>query len=99
MNRLLSLGLGFWALVLCAGCAVNRPHLTETVTSTNGVTTTRTLKVNTFAIWPATTSLERQKATLGKTMGLGTEGLREDGGGTNLVDALRALDSILGRIR
>lgn len=87
------------ALALGCGCALNRPFLTETTTGTNGVTTTRTLKVTTLALWPATTTLERQKATLGKTLGLGTEGLKEDGGGTNVVEALRAIDSILGRIR
>ena len=91
----------FFALLflLCAGCAVNRPHLTESITGTNGVTTVRSLKVTTFAIWPATASLEKQKATLGKTMGVGTEGLREDGGGTNVIGALQALDSILGKVR
>jgi hypothetical protein len=88
----------FLAIVAC-GCAVNRPVLTETVTSTNGTVTTRSMKVTTFALWPATTSLEKQRVTLGKTFGVGTEGLKEDGGGTNVVEALRSLDSILGKIK
>lgn len=83
----------------CGGCAVNRPSITETTTATNGVTTTRSLKVTTFALWPATTSLEKQRVTLGRTFAVGMEGLREDGGGTNVVEALKSLDSILGKIR
>lgn len=86
-------------VLFSAGCTVNRPHFTETTTGTNGVITTRTLSVPTFAVWPATTALDKQRASLGKTFTLGTEGLREDGGGTNVVEALRALDSILGRVK
>ena len=89
-------------ILVCAticGCALNRPILTETVTGTNGVTTTRSLKVTTFALWPATTSLEKQRVTLGKTFGVGMEGLREDGGGTNVIEALRSIDSIVGKLK
>ncbi len=89
-------------ILLCSiavGCAINRPVITETVTGTNGVTTTRTLKVTSMAVWPATTSLERQKVTIGKTLSVGTDGLTQEGGGTNVVETLRALDSILGKVR
>ena len=86
-------------LATCVGCALNRPALTETITGTNGVTTTRSLKVTTFALWPATTSLEKQRVTIGKTLGVGMEGLQADGGGTNAVEALRSIDSILGKIK
>lgn len=92
----------FWAcavLGLGTGCVVNRPLLTERITSTNGVVTERSLKVTSFAFWPATQAIDRQRASLGKTMSLGTAGLEQESGGTNVIEALRALDSILGKVR
>ncbi len=97
LSRFLALGL---LLALSAtGCAYNRPSLTETITGTNGIITTRTLTMRSYVVWPATSALEKQKATIGKTMGVGTEGLGQEGGGTNVVEALRAIDSILGKLR
>ena len=92
--------LAFLPLVaLFSSCAYNRPLFTESIVSTNGTITTRNLSVRTFALWPATTQVEKQKATLGKTFSLGTTGLNEDSGGTNVVEALKAIDSILGKIK
>lgn len=89
--------------LLLTGCALNRPRLSEriTTTGTNGVVTVneRTLKVTSVAIWPAHTELERQTASVGKILSTGTSGLSQEGGGTNVVEALKALDSILGRIK
>lgn len=89
--------------LLLTGCALNRPRLSEriTTTGTNGVVTVneRVLKVTSFALWPAHTELERQTASVGKTLSTGTTGLTQEGGGTNVVEALKALDSILGRIK
>ena len=84
---------------LATGCAINRPVLTETVTGTNGVITTRQLKVTTFLVWPATQSIERQRASLGKTISVGQSGIEQEGGGTNVVEALKSIDSILGKVR
>jgi hypothetical protein len=50
-------------------------------------------------LWPATSELARQRISNGKTQSIGTEGLNQDGGGTNVTDALRSLDSILSKIR
>jgi hypothetical protein len=91
--------LAAFTLCLLTGCAVNRPVLTERTIGTNGVVTERTLKMTSFVVWPATSSLDRQRASIGKTMSAGTQGLEESGGGTNVVEALRALDSILGKIK
>jgi hypothetical protein len=93
-------------LLLCiplVGCAFNRPHLRETIVrsgiGTNEViTTTRDMWLTGYAIWPATQQMEKQKATLGKTFSVGTTGLDQEGGGTNMVEALRTIDSILGKI-
>jgi len=84
---------------LVSGCVVNRPVLTERVVNTNGVVTERSLRINSFAIWPATQSLDKQKVSLGKTFSVGQEGLEQEAGGTNIVEALRAIDSIIGKIR
>lgn len=91
------------APLLLAGCAVNRPNLKEktTTTSTNGVVTVqeRSLQVLTAAFWPAQNEVSKQKATLGKTMSTGTDSLDQQSGGTNVVDALKHIDSILGKVR
>jgi len=103
MKNALVFAASFIATALAmAGCALNRPRLSErtTTTSTNGAVTVqeRTLKVTSFALWPAHTELERQTASVGKTLSTGTSGLIQEGGGTNVVEALKSLDSILGKI-
>ena len=85
-------------LTLC-GCAFNKPFVLTQETSTNGVVTLKRTSSVTFALWPATSLLERQKLGNGKTQSIGTDGLEQSGGGTNLVEALKALDSILSRIK
>lgn len=85
--------------LLAAGCAVNRPEFRETVVAADGSSTERRLTVSTWSLWPASTDLAKQRASLGKTMTLGTSDLGQEGGGTNVVETLRALDSILGKLR
>lgn len=83
-----------------AGCAMNNPKFVSETHGTNGVVEIRKLSVATFALWPATTDLAKQKASLSqKSFTLGTEGLKEESGGTNVVEALKSLDSILGKVR
>ena len=86
------------SLCLLTGCAVNRPVLTERITSTNGVVTERTLRMSSFVLWPATSSLDKQRASIGKTMSAGTSGLELEGGGTNVVEALRELNALVGKV-
>lgn len=87
-------------ILALSGCAMNNPKFVVETHSTNGVVEIRKLSVPTFAIWPATTDLAKQRATLGqKSFSLGTDGLKEESGGTNMVEALKALDSILGKMR
>jgi hypothetical protein len=57
------------------------------------------IKTPVWALWPATTELSKQKATAGKTLALGTETLREDSGGTNVVEALKQLNDLLGKLK
>lgn len=86
------------SLVLCAGCVISRPFATETITGTNGVITVKTLKLTTLAIWPATSTVEKQSALIGGVMRLGQTGADLQTGGTNVVEALKAIDSIISKI-
>lgn len=97
----------FGIIIVCValtGCALNRPSMLErtTTTSTNGsiVVTERRMKVTTAALWPAQSEVSKQRSSLGKTMSTGASSIDMDGtGGTNGVEALRTIDSILGKIR
>lgn len=87
------------AALILAGCSLSRPVITETVTGTNGVTTARSLRVTQFALWPATQTVAKQRATLGKTFSFGSEGLELDGGGTNLVESLNAATRLVQSLK
>jgi hypothetical protein len=78
----------------CAGCVVSRARLTET--TADG--TQRELRLNNYAGWPATQTLDKQRASIGKTLSAGNSGLEQGTGSTNVVEALKALDSILSKI-
>lgn len=91
--------------ILCAiiasftGCAVNRPVLTETTTTTNGVTTTKSLRMTSFALWPATTTIDKQRGSVGKTLSVGTEGAELETSNTNAAATLRELRLLLETIK
>lgn len=87
------------AALAVAGCSLSRPVITETVTGTNGVATSRSLRVTQFALWPATQTVAKQRATLGKTFSFGSEGLELDGGGTNLVESLNAATRLIQALK
>ena len=78
---------------------MHRPELTTETRTTNGVVTTQRLSVSTWALWPATTEIAKQKASVGKTLSLGVEGLREESGGTNVVGALRELRELIQALK
>jgi hypothetical protein len=91
--------------ILCAilasftGCAVNRPVLTETTTTTNGVVTTKSLRMTSFALWPATTTIDKQRGSVGKTLSVGTEGAELETSNTNAAATLRELRLLLETIK
>ena len=99
MKTILLLILVPVSVILTAGCAYNRPTIRTESRATNGTVTISETSARTFAVWPATSTVDRQKLSNGKTQSIGTDGLDQQGGGTNLVEALKALDSILGKIR
>ncbi len=97
-----------WILILplalvFSGCAYNRPHLSETVvvavSGTNGTitttTTTREMTLRSYTILTSTESVAKQKASIGKTMGVGTEGLGQDAIGPNAARILEAWGNAL----
>jgi hypothetical protein len=96
-------------LALC-GCALMRPNglrRSHTVTTfdasgrTNSVTVDLLERVSlpALATWPADQSIAKQRGSVGKTVSAGVTDAEQQGGGTNLVDALRAIGGILGNLR
>lgn len=90
--------VGLATLLFMPGCAVYSVNLETENRMTNGVVQMQRLKARPLAVWPATTEIARQKISVGKTLTLGVDGLREDGGGTNLVQGLRELGNILDKL-
>ncbi len=88
------------AALSIAGCSLSRPVITETTTATNGAAVSRSLRVTQFALWPATATVAKQKATLGKTsFSFGSEGLELDGGSTNLAETLRETTRLIQSLK
>jgi hypothetical protein len=85
--------------LLGTGCAVTWPRVSVEETGTNGVVTKKKISLPAFVVWPGTQTLEKQRGSIGKTLSAGFSDAAQEGGGTNVVEALRALDSILGKIR
>lgn len=81
------------------GCAVYRPTLKTETTGVDGSVTVQSISIPTFVVWPATSEIAKQKASVGKTLSLGVDGLKEDGGGTNMVGALRGLRDLVQALK
>jgi hypothetical protein len=87
------------ALLLSAvtftGCANKTTVLEER--DTNGVY--RTTRTRFLALWPATQKIDSERTALTPHgQAINDRGVSQETGSTNVVEALRALDSILGRI-
>lgn len=96
-NVPLILLLGF--LVFSSGCAVSRPTFRTETRGTNGVVEIRELRVSTYALWPATQEIAKQRASLGKTFAFGSEALTQETGSTNIIESLRALSDLVGKLK
>ncbi len=93
---LMLIALAFLAMT---GCAVNSPVLTETIGTTNGIVTTKSLRMTSFAVWPATTTVDKQRGSVGKTLSVGTEGAELETSNTNAAATLRELRLLLESLR
>lgn len=82
-------------LLFCCGCVVSRSHLTETLPDG----TVRDLQLNNYATIFTTQTIEKQRASIGKTLSAGNIMLDQQANGTNLVEALKAIRDILQLIR
>ena len=86
--------------IALVGCALNRPALRSERRETNGVVTVTESKLTSFALWPATQQIASQRlSNTHSGQGIGQKELGQEGGGTNVIEALKALDSILGKIK
>lgn len=85
--------------ILFSGCAINKPKMREEIIGTNGVKTVRELSATSWAFWPATQTIDKQKVTLGKTFSVGTDGVVQETGSTNVADTVRALSDLVKGLR
>lgn len=77
------------------GCAWQHPTLRTEERATNGTVRLQETRITSFALWPATQEMARQKASNGKTQSIGQEGLAQDGGSTNVAGTIRELRLLL----
>lgn len=91
--------LALACLLVLTGCVMSRPYAKETTMNTNGIVFTKELKLTTFAIWPGTQLVDKQRGSIGKTLSLGQSGIEQESNSTNLIEALKVIDSILGKLR
>ena len=61
--------------------------------------TRRTLDVRTYSTWPTTTTISKQRTSMGKTFSVGITGLSEDGGATNITDSLNAMERLVRALK
>jgi hypothetical protein len=54
--------------------------------------------MTTYALWPASQTIDKQRGSLGKTFSVGTLGMNEQTGGTNVVEVLKQIDSIISHL-
>ena len=91
---LLFAGLWVWP-----GCAVSRPYARSETVSTNGTTTIRVMKSTTFALWPASQHLSKEILVNGEKQALNESALVQKTDSTNVTEAPKAIDSIIGKIK
>lgn len=96
MKNFLALALVAAVCSALAGCSISNPKFMERVIATNGVVTQKSLSVTQWAIWPATQTVAKQKATLGKTFGFGSEGMEQESTGTNAVELVKSAAGAFG---
>lgn len=82
-----------------SGCAFNRPSIVTIETNpTNGIVSLKRTHALTLALWPATADIAKQKLSNGKTHSIGIYDMDLQTGSTNLIELLKVLDSIAGKI-
>jgi ABC-type molybdate transport system substrate-binding protein len=81
------------AVTLC-GCAFNRQYATTTSTNpTNGLVSVTVARSTTVAVGDTKTSIEKARASAGKTSSVGASGVNEETTSTNAVDLISTIVS------
>ena len=86
-------------LLILSGCARMSQTLTTTTTATNGAVEIRESRVVGFALFDSKNTFDALRVSNGKTHSIGLKGVDQEATSTNAVEALRAIDSILGKVR
>jgi uncharacterized lipoprotein YajG len=86
------------ALAMLSACATSHQHVESTVTDpkTGLVTHNETDSVN-RSFWDSRNSVDKVRASNGKTQSIGLAGVGEESTGTNVVEGLKYLDSIVSK--
>ena len=92
------------AAFMTTGCMINKPyayHVTEEY-STEGKLIKRDeqkVAIPSIASWPSNQEIAKQRASLGKTLSLGSSSVDQEGATTNLTENLKGLTELLKAIR
>jgi len=87
-------------IVVISGCAVTRQVATSTETNqTNGVVTVHVARSTTYSLWDASASVDKVRASSGKTASVGATGADTLASSTNLALNLAALSALLNALK
>jgi hypothetical protein len=85
---------------LAAGCAFNRQYARTTSTNpTNGVVTTTIAKSTTIAAGDAKATIEKTRASAGKTSSVGAQGIGEEATTSNIASNVNAVANLLEKLK
>lgn len=82
-----------------AGCAYRRPQMETEERGTNGTVRIVRTSSPTWALWPATQELNRERLSNGKTQSIGSEGVTQETGATNVAETFDAATRLIRAVR
>ena len=87
-------------LLLLSGCAVtNQVATTSETNPVTGITTTQVARTKTFNLLDSHISVDKTRASAGKTASVGSTGTDANASSTNLAANLNALSQLLNSLR
>lgn len=86
-------------LFFAAACTTSRQRITEEIRMTNGTVTIRSIDAEATVLGDGEQTLAKMTLSAGKTLSVGMHGVEQTAAATNAVEALRSIDSILGKLR
>lgn len=92
--------LAVLSLAGLTGCAVTKQVATLTETNpTNGVVTVRVARSTTYSLWDSSASVDKVRASSGKTASVGATGTDTVASSTNLASNITALAILLNTLK